>query len=162
MHDRLTEFLAARQADYRVIAHARGVADHAGSAPVSGWSVAKAVIVKERDGFAMAVIPAMAALDLDRLRRVIGHDGLRPATAEEVRDLAPACAPGAIPPFGALFRVPTFVDRTLLLVREISMPAADLATSIRMTSAEFARVAAARVGDFTMAECVVIGAGYPE
>ena len=162
MQEGLTEFLTARHADYRVIAHAPRVADHARSAQMSGWSVAKAVIVKERDGFAMAVIPAVAAIDLDRLRLVIGHDGVRLATAEEIRRLMPRCAPGAIPPFGALFGLPTFVDRALMLVREITMPSGDLVTSLRMTSPEFARVAAARVGDFTMAESVVIGAGARE
>jgi Ala-tRNA(Pro) deacylase len=112
--------------------------------------VAKVVIVKERDGYVMAVLPAAAVMDLDRLGGLIGHGEVRLATAEEIAGAVPGCAAGAIPPFGALFGLRAFVDRSLLDAPDITMPAGDLATAIRMGSAEFRRLLGARVGDFAV------------
>jgi Ala-tRNA(Pro) deacylase len=162
MYEKLEEFLASRHAQYQVVPHAGAVTaqEQAAAAHTSGWAVAKVVIVKERDGLVMAVVPAASLVDLDRLKGLIGHDGLRLATVEEVHRLAPACAPGAIPPFGALFGLRTFVDRKLLLVGEVTMPAGDFATSIRMKSSEFERLATPLVGDFAVAESIASGAGW--
>ena len=157
MYRRLEEFLGARGAKYQLVRHPAAVTaqEQAAASRTSGWSVAKVVIVKERDGLAMAVLPACCVLDLNRLKGLIGHGDLRLASAEEIRSAIADCAPGAIPPFGQLFGVPSFVDRALLNQREITMPAGQLEAAIRMRAAEFRRVAAPREGDFAVAESLM-------
>ncbi len=149
MDKRLEEFLGARGAKYVVVPHAAAVTaqEMAAASHTPGSSVAKVVIVKERDGLAMAVLPATHVLDLDRLKGMIGHGEIRLATPEEIRHAIPDCLPGAIPPFGRLFGLPTFVDRALLNQREITMAAGGLEASLRMRVAEFRRVTGAREGD---------------
>ena len=161
MDDRIENFLRARQARYRVVelAGAATAREQAAAASTSGWTVAKVLIVKERDGFVMAVIPAACVLDLNRLKGLIGHGEIRLATAEETRAAVPDCRPGAIPPFGALFHLRTFVDRALLNTREITMPGGDLFTGIRMRPAEFRRVAEPRVGEFAVRESLLASSG---
>jgi Ala-tRNA(Pro) deacylase len=157
MNQRLEEFLVARQAKYQRVIHSGAVTaqEQAAASHTSGWSLAKVLIVKERDGYVMAVLPACCVLDLNRLKGLVGHGPVRLATIEEIHGTVPDCAPGAIPPFGALWGLRTFTDRALLNVREITMPAGDLATAIRMRASEFRRLAQPRIGDFAMPETLL-------
>lgn len=152
MNPRLREFLGARQAKYRLLRHSGAVTaqEQAAVSHTSGWSLAKVVIVKERDGYVMAVLPACCVLDLNRLKGLVGHGPVRLATVEEIRGVVPDCAPGAIPPFGTLWGLRTFVDGALVNTRDITMPAGDFATAIRMRTAEFRRLADAHLGDFAV------------
>ena len=154
MYQRLEEFLGAKQAKYDVVTHTGAVTaqEQAALTHTPGRSFAKVVVVKERDGYVLAVLPASHVLDLDRLKGLIGHGEIRAATVEEIRGAIPDCAPGAIPPLGALFGLPTFVDRALVNGREVTMPAGDLATAIRMRATEYRRLSAACIGDFAVAE----------
>jgi Ala-tRNA(Pro) deacylase len=154
MHARLEEFLVARQAQFTPVRHPAAVTaqEQAAVSHVSGRSMAKVVIVKERDGYVMAVVPACCVVDLDRLKGLIGHGEVRLATVEEIRGAIPDCAPGAIPPFGGLWGLRTFVDRVLLNRRDVTLPAGDPGTAIRMRAGELARLAEAREGDFGVPE----------
>jgi len=154
VYERLDQFLQAHHASYQIL-ESRGAVSAQEQAAVShtpGRSFAKVVIVKERDGFVMAVLPASSVLDLDRLKGLIGHGPIRLATVEEIRDVVPDCAPGAIPPFGALYGHRSFVDRILLASPDITMPAGDFGTVIRMSWTEFRRLVGATVGDFAVPE----------
>jgi Ala-tRNA(Pro) deacylase len=157
MYPRLEEFLARKQAKYQVLSHPGAVTaqEQAALTHTPGRSFAKVVVVKERDGYVLAVLPASHVLDLDRLKGLIGHGEIRPATVEEIRGAIADCAPGAIPPFGALFGLPTFVDRALANGREVTMPAGDLATALRMRANEYRRLSAACIGDFAVAGSLV-------
>ena len=157
MHQRLAEFLKLRQAKYRLVSHPGGVTaqEQASSSHTSGWSWAKVVIVKERDGYMMAVLPACCVVDLNRLKGLIGHGDVQLATVEEIHGVVPDCPPGATPPFGGLYGLRTFVDRALTRAPEITMPAGDLGTAVRMTWREFRRLAPFQEGDFGVAESLM-------
>ncbi|HSE93325.1 MAG TPA: YbaK/EbsC family protein [Methylomirabilota bacterium] len=161
MYQRLEEFLGAHQAAYEVVEHEAAITaqEQAAATHAPGRSVAKVLIVKERDGYVMAILPASAELDLDRLKGLVGHGEIRLATVEEIRAVVTDCVPGAIPPFGALYRLRSFVDRSLLLVPQVTMPAGDPASAIRMRSAEFRRLVDARPGDFAVPEALVTAGG---
>jgi Ala-tRNA(Pro) deacylase len=156
MNQRLEEFLAARLAKYDVVPHPEAVTaqEQAAAAHTSGWSWAKSVLVKKEDGFALAVLPACCVIDLGRLRGLMGRGSAELASVEEILRVAAGCEPGAIPPFGQLFGVPVFVDESLVNQREITMPAGDRGTAIRMRAAEYLRLAAPRTGHFAIAEAL--------
>jgi Ala-tRNA(Pro) deacylase len=124
-----------------------------------GMHVAKVLIVKERDGFVMAVVPAATQLDFDRLKGLIGHDDVRLATIEEVRGVVADCAPGAIPPFGALYGLRTFVDQRLLAAPDVTVPAGDPGSGIRLRAADFRRLVEGHAGDFAVPEALVASGG---
>jgi Ala-tRNA(Pro) deacylase len=159
MYERLESFLLATKARYRVLIHHGAVTaqEQAQESHTSGWKMAKVIVVKERDGYVLAVLPAACVLDLNRLKGPIGHGEVRLAEIEEIRKVIPDCVPGAIPPFGEMFGLRTFVDRSLFNIGEITMPAGDLATAIRMRSAEFRRIADPCVGDFAAPEALLKG-----
>jgi Ala-tRNA(Pro) deacylase len=161
MDERLETFLTSRQAAYEIITHAPAVTaqEQAAALHASGHAFTKVLIVKERDGFVMAIVPAATELDLDRLKGLIGHGEVRLATVEEIRAVVPDCAAGAIPPFGALYGLRSFVDQRLLGVPRVTMPAGSFMTALRMSSAEFRRLAGAHVGDFSVPEALVSAGG---
>jgi Ala-tRNA(Pro) deacylase len=161
MYERLAEFLSARQAAYETVTHPAAVTaqEQAAVMHTSGQGVAKVVIVKERDGFVMAIVPAATDVDLDRLKGLVGHGDVRLASVEEIHGVVPDCPAGSIPPFGALYGLRAFLDRRLLRVSEVTMPAGDPASSIRMSWSEFERLAGAHAGDFAVPQAMVAAGG---
>jgi Ala-tRNA(Pro) deacylase len=151
---RFEEFLGSRGATYERIEHREAFTsqEEAAAAHVSGWSWAKVVIVKAREGLAMAVLPACCAIELNRLKGVLGKGPVELASVEEMLQAFPGCELGAIPPFGRLYGVPTLVEQALVDQREVTLPAGDHRTAIRMRVAEYLRLAEPQVGRFAVHE----------
>ena len=92
------------------------------SARVRGVSLAsgaKAMIlsVKPGDDFIMVVISAAEKMDSKKLKKVGQFKSTRFASVEEVMEVT-GCVSGAVPPFGSLFGLRTFVDESLQLQGE--------------------------------------------
>jgi Ala-tRNA(Pro) deacylase len=151
---RLEDFLGTRGATYERVPHREAYTsqEEAAAAHVSGWSWAKVVIVKEREGLAMAVLPACCTIEMERLGGLLGRGPVELASVEDVLRAFPGCELGAVPPFGRLFGVPTVADEALLGQRDLVMPAGDHRTAIRMRTAEYLRLAQPRRGRFAVHE----------
>lgn len=80
---------------------------------VSGWDVAKPVLLSVGDRLVMAVVPAAVHVDLDKTSRVLGGNDVRLATEEAFRTVFEDCEVGAEPPFGNLYDIPVFLDEQL-------------------------------------------------
>jgi Ala-tRNA(Pro) deacylase len=139
---KLREFLDANRVDYTAMTHppAYTAQEVAAAQHVPGKEFAKVVIAKAGDRFVMAVIEAPQHLDLDKLGDVLPEGFASLATEEEFRELFPACAPGAMPPFGNLFGLEVFVDRDLAHDDEIVFQAGTHTQTVRMKYADFARL----------------------
>lgn len=113
-------------------AQALAAAEH-----VSGYRVAKPVVVKLDDRLAIAVVAATDHLRLEALERATGaRAALAPET--EFSQLFQPCDPGAEPPF-ALFGVPLFVDEKLVSERQLVMPAGTHEDAVVLDTAEWIR-----------------------
>jgi Ala-tRNA(Pro) deacylase len=75
--------------------------------------LAKTVVVRGPNGYAMAVLPADYRINLDELAARLQVDHLRLATEEEIRERFPDSEIGAMPPFGVLFGMPVYLDTSL-------------------------------------------------
>ena len=111
----IRNFLLARSVRFEVLLHApsQSSAHLAGSVHVPGRSVAKAVLVKAGEVFALAVLPSTHRVDTGRLAEVLGVSTVRIATECEVEEVFDDCEPGALPPFGRLYGLQTVVDASL-------------------------------------------------
>jgi len=89
-------------------------------AHVSGRDFAKTVIVKIEGIMAMVVIPANRRLNLPDLQESLQVDHVRLASEEEFRSRFPDCELGAMPPFGNLYDMSTYVAEELTLEPEIA------------------------------------------
>lgn len=110
---RLRRLLTGEYASYRLIPghgspRARAIA---AAAHVPGSQFAKSVVVRDAAGrYLMAVIPSTMRLDRAAMAAASGRRGLRLASEREIGKLFPDCDLGAMPPFGALYGLPTYID----------------------------------------------------
>ena len=80
---------------------------------VSGYDVAKPVVVKSGDEFTMCVLSACLRLDLKRVADLLKAPEVRLATEAEMGELFGDCDLGAEPPVGSLFGMKTIADERL-------------------------------------------------
>jgi Ala-tRNA(Pro) deacylase len=112
---RLHEVLDSAGVAYEVTTHDEAFAAHevAHAEHVTGWDVAKPIMLKIGDELAMIVVPGPVDVDLDKVRTVLGGADVRLASEPEFEDTFPDCELGAHPPFGNLYDVPVFLDETM-------------------------------------------------
>ncbi len=108
---------------------------------------AKALICKADDRFVMLVIPGDRKLDSKRVRQSLRIHALRFATKEELKELTDL-PPGAVPPFGRLFGLPTYCDTRLAENERINFNAGDHGISVSLRYADYLQVENASLGSF--------------
>ncbi|WP_052669038.1 aminoacyl-tRNA deacylase [Nitriliruptor alkaliphilus] len=113
--DRLHALLDEHDVHHEVTTHTRAVtADRLAEAEgVSGYDIAKPVMINVGGQLAMVVVPGAELVDLDAASDVFGHNAVRLAMEEEFVDVFDDCEPGAEPPFGVLYGIPTFLEEDL-------------------------------------------------
>lgn len=147
---KLKECLDGNKVNYDVLTHPQvyTAQDVAAAMHVSGNELAKSVVVKAGDGFVLAVLPASRKVDEKRFQRVVGAKEVRMAHESEFASLFPGCELGAMPPFGNLYGVDVYVDRSLTQDDEIVFNAGTHVEAIRMKYKDFERLVSPKVGDF--------------
>src|SRR5215207_3773585 len=113
----VTRFLEQAGVAHDVVEHAPTytAADEAAAADTEERHTAKTLVLHDRGGWRVAVLPANHRLDLDKARRLLGGTShLRLATEEEMSEAFPAFEAGAMPPVGPQLPVPEVVDVRLL------------------------------------------------
>jgi Ala-tRNA(Pro) deacylase len=148
---KLKEFLDNQQIKFLNISHSKAFTSQevAESAHISGWELAKTVIVKLDDQLAMAVLPASLIIDLDLLQQATGAKQVTLASEDEFRETFPECETGAMPPFGNLYQMNTFVDQRLREDEQIAFNACSHTELIRMSFGDFERLANPIVANFS-------------
>lgn len=113
---RLESLLDERGINYERHSHAKAFTAQglAHAEHVSGYMVAKPVVVNDGNAFTMCVLPAPKHVDLDRVASALSAKKVRLATETEMADLFPDCELGAEPPVGNLFGLRTVMDEQLL------------------------------------------------
>lgn len=139
----LKELLDQRGARYDSISHplAYTAQEVAGSAHVSGNEMIKTLVVKLDGRMVLIALPASEKLDLHRLKEATGARRAELATEAEFASLFPGCEVGAMPPFGNLYGMDTYVTESLTRDHEIAFNAGTHTEVIRMSYEDFARLA---------------------
>jgi Ala-tRNA(Pro) deacylase len=146
----ITHYLDEHHVPYKVFEHDRSLsaAGEARATGVAPHNAAKSVLLRDRRGYRLAVIPASERLALKKLRGLIdaGQD-LRFATEREMADDFPTLEIGALPPLGALLSVPEAIDERLLEHPRILCNAGDHRHSMLLDPRDLADLADTRIGD---------------
>jgi Ala-tRNA(Pro) deacylase len=134
----IRDYLDRAGIDYRVVAHpyAETSMRTAEAAHVSGENVAKGVLLKDADGYVLAVLPATHHVRIGELQKQLG----RPVETAPEMDLAvifPGCALGAVPALGTAYDLETIVDESLRGHEEIFFEAGDHEELIRVSGSAF-------------------------
>jgi Ala-tRNA(Pro) deacylase len=149
---RVREFLDSLRVRYVTLRHspAYTAQEIAAAAHVKGSELAKTVMVKIDGKIAMAVVPASRMVDFERLREVAGGEKADLASEREFRDSFPECEVGAMPPFGNLWGMETYVSEELARDPEIAFSAGTHTELIRLPFEDYKRLVQPRIAEFSV------------
>jgi Ala-tRNA(Pro) deacylase len=122
----------------------------AASEHVPGRMFAKVVMAKADDDLVMLVLPAPSVVDVARVSEVLGGKEVRMAREAEFASAFPDCEAGAMPPFGNLYDMPAYVDRTLGRNERIVFQAGTHTVTMSVSYADFERLARPTVADLAV------------
>jgi Ala-tRNA(Pro) deacylase len=137
---------------FRVRKHARAVTaqELAASVHMSGYRVAKAVLVEVDGKRLMAVLPATRVIDVQRLANAMGALAVRLMGESEFATLFSDSDVGAEPPFGSLYGLPVLMDRSLAHAGPLILRGGSHEEALELQFDDFARLERPRLEDFTM------------
>ena len=128
---------------YQVIEHTRTLdsAHAAQAAHVPGAQLAKGTVLKDDQGFVIAVVPATRKVDLGALHRRFGRP-LGLATEDELNGLFRDCEPGAVPPLGAAYGIDSVLDDSLMEESDVYFEAGDHCRLVHVSGIDFRKLMA--------------------
>jgi len=142
---RLKSFLQASHIPYETLPHTTTYTAQGTAAlmRISGREIAKTVVVRagERgEQTILAVLPGARHVRLEKLAAAVGKP-VRLASELEFVDLFPDCELGAMPPFGALYNLPVYMDESLARDKEVIFNAGTHHDAVRVSYEDFVRLA---------------------
>jgi Ala-tRNA(Pro) deacylase len=148
---KLLSYLNEKKVAYEILHHPEAFTAQnvAAAEHIKGRHHAKVVMVKSGGQHLMTVMSADSRVDLEKVEKVTGN----PASIEreaEFKDLFPDCAPGSMPPFGELYGVPTYVDRSLTKEDYIVFEAGTHTDAIKLSFIDFDRTAKPHIADIAV------------
>jgi Ala-tRNA(Pro) deacylase len=132
MISELRDFLARERVPF-------SVSDPAAASPASGRP-AHVVLLRDRDSYAVAVLPTGTAFDLTAFRRRTGRYAVTLAEDDELRRAFPELGDGPLLPFGRLFAIPVYLDRALAFETAMTFESGAPREVIGMPMSEYVRV----------------------
>jgi len=139
---KLKSFLDENKIKYVTIMHsvAYTAQEIAASVHMPGKGLAKTVLIKVNGKLAIAVLPASYKIDFDMLKKNLHADNVRLANEQEFKDKFPGCEVGAMPPFGNLYGMETYVAASLVEDEEFAFNAGTHTELIRMQYRDFEKL----------------------
>ena len=149
--ERLETYLREKGVPHESQHHARAITaqEVAAAEHVPGRMFAKTVIVLPDDAnLVMLVLPAPYQVDTHKAASALGVSEVHLASEERFVDAFPDCDVGAMPPFGNLYDVPVYADRTLLEDETIVFRAGTHTDTMSVSYADFEKLVGPSVADF--------------
>ena len=147
----LIDCLNDNKVGYEVLHHPEAVSAQriAQAEHVKARHHAKVVMVKSGDEHLMTVLPADHQIDLDKVAKAVGKN-VSLDTEQEFKSLFPDCATGAMPPFGNLYGLPTYVDKHLAQQDYIVFEAGTHTDAIKVNYRDYEKIVKPRVEDLAV------------
>ena len=150
--DRLENYLRENQVPFEEHHHPRAVTaqEVAASEHVPVRMLAKTVMVLADGEIAMLALPAPYQVDLEKAAAALGVDEVRLAEEEEFEDSFPDCEVGAMPPFGNLYGVPVYVEKTLAEDETMVFRSGTHTETMSVSYSDFERLVEPTVAQFAL------------
>ena len=157
---KLINLLDKKKIKYKLIEHKKVYTtyDTAQTQKVDLKTVAKTLLVKGDNKFALAVIPGNRKLDLVKFKKVL-NKYIEQIGEKKISKLSIAKESqikrnftkktGSLPPFGSLYKRPTFVDKLLLKNKKINLNAGSFTESIEITPIQYKKAEELIEGSFS-------------
>jgi Ala-tRNA(Pro) deacylase len=147
---KLRQFLDENQVKYVVITHSKAYTSQAiaETAHISGNELAKTVMLKKDGELCMAVLPASKQVSLAAFARLTNSKDVSLAGESEFKDRFPDCEVGAMPPFGNLYGLRVYADKSLGNDTEIAFSAGSHLELVKLAFRDFERLVKPTLVDF--------------
>lgn len=121
----LEEYLRKNNVKYSCINHPVAYASKEVShvSHIPEQDLAKTVIINAGKKMVMVVLPSSVSVDFQSLRKSLHENDVSLATEKEFSKQFPDCELGAMPPFGNLYNMEVYVDKSLSHNTEIAFNA---------------------------------------
>lgn len=136
-------YLESHNVPYETETHQHTSCSHATAraGQVPAEMLAKGVLIRRKDGFLLAVVPASAHVSLEEVGRILDEPvGL--ATEAELAALFSDCEPGCIPPIGVAYGLQALLDEDLGTLSDVYFEAGDHCTLVHLAGRDFQRAMA--------------------
>lgn len=137
------KYLKREGISYELLGHARTTSSTrtAEAAHVPGAHLAKGTVLKDDEGYLIAVVPATRRVDLGAIHKTLDRP-LGLATEDELEELFIDCEPGAVPPLGAAYGIKTILDDSLMEADDIYFEAGDHEGLVHVSGTDFRKLMA--------------------
>jgi Ala-tRNA(Pro) deacylase len=141
---KIINFLDQNKIKYRILEHKKVFTayDKSQTLKVPEKIVGKTLVVKFNNSLAIVLIGADKNLDFKKLKKILGKE-VKLASERLIKNKIKGVKLGAIPPFGNLWGMKTFVDRSLKREKKIILNSGDWQFSIEVSPKDFEKL----VGD---------------
>ena len=143
---RLINCLNDRAIRYEILHEPSDLSGSKRPSPAPG--LIEAAVVRAGKQRLLSVTPAGHGVNLKRFAKLIGEP-VRLETEDEFKWLFPDCALGAIPPFGNLYGLSTWIDNSLSRTGHIVFFAGTLVDSIKLAYSAYEAIVQPNIGQFT-------------
>lgn len=136
---KIIKYLDSKKVKYETIKHRTVYTayDKAATLKVPEKIVGKTLVVKINKFFALILIPANKNLDKNKLKKVAKVKTIDFVKESWMKKSLKGIKIGAVPPFGSLFKLQTFIDSGLLKNPKIIINSGDYNWSIKTTPGVF-------------------------
>src|SRR5262249_21311721 len=147
----LIDCLAQNKVQYEILRHSEAVTAQriAQAEHIKGRHQAKVVMLKSGDQHLMVVLPADHHIDLEKIEKAI-EKPVSLGKENDFKSLFPDTAIGAMPPFGNLYGLPTYVDKNLHEQDYIVFEAGTHTDAIKMRYNDYEKIVKPKVGDLAI------------
>jgi Ala-tRNA(Pro) deacylase len=137
--EKLTNYLDEKGIKYVVVRHSKAFTaqEVAASAHIPGKEMVKTVMVKVDDEIKMFVLPSTHNVDLEAIKDTFDAGNVELASEAEFEDMFPDCELGAMPPFGNLFDMDTYVAEVLTEDEKIAFNAGTHKEVVKLNYKDF-------------------------
>jgi Ala-tRNA(Pro) deacylase len=147
----LIDCLDQNNVQYEILRHSEAVTAQriAQAEHVKGRHQAKVVMLKSSDRHLMIVLPADHHIDLEKIEKATGKP-VSLSKEDDFKSLFPDSVIGAMPPFGNLYGLPTYVDKHLAEQEYIVFEAGTHTDAIKMSYSDYEKIVKPKIGDLAI------------
>ncbi|MBN2659452.1 MAG: hypothetical protein JXR86_20515 [Spirochaetales bacterium] len=137
--EELIDFLDGKGIKYVIINHSSAytTSEIAASAHIKGQELAKTVIVKIDGKLTMIVLPVKYKVSFQMLKEYTGRENIELAGEDEFAPVFQGCMVGAMPPFGNIYGLKTYLDKTLTYDEEIAFNAGNFHQLVKLSLRDY-------------------------
>ena len=147
---KINDVLSKEKIEYEILEH-KPVFTSKEAAEVRGTELkqgTKALICKTEEGFIQAVVSGAKELDITKLQKLTLFKNIELANAKEVRHVT-GCNIGSVPPFGNLFDLKVYFDKSVVENKIVAFNAGTHSKSIKMKAKDLVTVVNPIIGEFS-------------